>query len=156
MNMPTPEEARVIKKAFADAVETSSSGHKVIAAAKTLRELYSSLSEPERMDLLVWVRLRSPLDSFVSGEDRAYYVQVAVQKKGLRRANLEHLERYSSEETGFIKGVYDDNDEYTFNIWKSEWRYIEGFLKQFEMVYRIVSESSEDHLSPQTISGRLS
>lgn len=146
--MSTQEEARVIKRIFADAVEAPASGHKVIAAARAMRVHYRTLPENEKDVLIEWVRVRSNLDSFINGDDTAYYIQIAVPKKGLRRANLEHLERYSSEDTGILTATYADSDEYIFNIWKSEWRYIVGFLKQFEIVHRVVSESSEGYLSP--------
>ena len=142
--MSTQEEARVIRMKFAEAVEAPASGHKVIAAAKALRDYYRTLPEIEKRDLIEWVRVRSSLHSFIDGNDTAYYVQIAVPKKGLRRANLEHLERYSSEETGTLSEAHSDSDEYTFNIWKSEWRYIEGFLKQFEIGHRIVSGPADN------------
>ena len=153
--MPTPEEAKAIKINFSDAVETSASAHKLIAAAKALRGLYRSLPEADKNELIEWVRLRSNLDAFISGQDLNYYLQIAVPTKGLRRANLEHLERYSSEETTMIATKYADGDEYMFNIWKSEWRYVENFLKQFDISYRIVSGSIEGTLSPQAPAGHL-
>lgn len=140
---------------FANAVEPPASGNKVIAAAKALREFYRSLSDVERNELIAWVRLRSHLDSFINGEDTAYYIQVAVPRKGLRRASLEHLERYSSEETGTITAAFADNDEYIFNIWKSEWQYVEGFLKQFDIAYRVLP-ASEESLSQHAPLSRFS
>jgi hypothetical protein len=154
--MSTPEDTRTIKMIFADAVEAPASAHKVIAAAKALRELYRALPDVERKSLIEWVRLRSNLDSFISGEDKTYFIRIAVPKKGLRRANLEHLERYSSEETGTIEAAQTANDEYTFNIWKSEWPYIEGFLKQMEIAYRIMPGTPEGYLSPQVTEDSLS
>jgi hypothetical protein len=153
--MFTPEDVRAIKMMFSDAVEEHASAHKLIAAAKRLRELYRSLPEGDRVDLIAWVRLRSNLDSFVNGENKTYYVQVAVLRKGLRRANLEHLERYSSEETSTIEGADEDDDEYVFNIWRSEWRYIENFLKQFDIRYRVVSGSLEGDVSSQAAANFL-
>jgi len=154
--MPTPAEIRAIKITFAEAIDEHASAHKLIAAAKALRTLYRSLPKEEQMELIEWVRLRSALDSFINGEDKAYYIQIAVRRKGLRRANVEHLERYSSEETGVIDGANDDDDEYVFNIWRSEWPYIENFLKQFEIGYRIVSGSLEGDVSPQITADFLS
>ncbi|MBL0742985.1 hypothetical protein [Chryseolinea lacunae] len=136
--MPTPEEIRVHKVEFVDAVTTQRSGHKLIRAAKALRELCAALPEDERNTVVQWVRSISDLDRFVSGDDKSYYQPVAVVKKGLRRANLEHLQRYTSEESADIEGA-DDNDEYTFNIWKTEWIYVETFLKQYEIPYRVLS-----------------
>ena len=156
LSMPTLDEIRAIRNTFSDAVEEHASAHKVIAAAKALREVYRSLPKAEQMDLIEWVRLRSDLDTFINGENRTYYVQIAVLQKGLRRANLEHLERYSSEETGVIDGEHDDGDEYVFNIWRSEWRYIENFLKQFEISYRVVSGSLEGDVSPPATADFLS
>ncbi|AYB31482.1 hypothetical protein [Chryseolinea soli] len=137
--MTITDEIRTRKINFVDAVTTPSSGHKLIRAAKELREIYASLPEDDQGILLEWVTLTSDLDKFVSGEDRSYYTPVAVLKKGLRRANLEHLQRYTSEETGDIEGMDSVDDEYTFNIWKSEWIYVETFLKQFEIRYRVLS-----------------
>ncbi|HEY5747244.1 MAG TPA: hypothetical protein VIU12_14280 [Chryseolinea sp.] len=139
--MTTTDEVRTRKIHFADAATTPGSGHKLIRAAKNLREIYASLSSDEQRVLLEWVRLTSNLDTFISGEDRDYYTPVAVPKKGLRRANLEHLQRYTSEETDDIEGADEGNDEYTFNIWKSEWPYVENFLKQFEIRYRVLSQT---------------
>lgn len=136
--MPTPEEIKVLKVNFVDAVTTQASGHKLIRAAKALRELYEMLPADERSTLVEWVRSISDLDKFISGEDKNYYTPVAVVKKGLRRANLEHLQRYTSEEADDIEGP-EGQEEYTFNIWKSEWLYIETFLKQFEIQYRVLS-----------------
>jgi hypothetical protein len=137
--MTITDEIKTRKIQFNDAVTTPGSGHKLIRAAKDLREVYVSLSEDEQGILLEWVRLTSNLDRFISGEDQNYYTPVAVVKKGLRRANLEHLQRYTSEETGDIEGADTADDEYTFNIWKSEWPYVENFLKQFEIRYRVLS-----------------
>ena len=156
LSMPTLDEIRAIKNTFSDAVEEHASAHKVIAAAKALREVYRSLPKAEQMDLIEWVRLRSDLDTFINGENKTYYVQIAVLQKGLRRANLEHLERYSSEETAVIEGEQDAGDEYVFNIWRSEWRYIENFLKQFEISYRVVSGSLEGDVSPAATADFLS
>ena len=140
--MTTTDEVRTRKIHFVDAVTTPGSGHKLIRAAKNLREIYASLSDDEQGVLLEWVRLTSDLDTFISGEDRDYYTPVAVPKKGLRRANLEHLQRYTSEETADIEGTEEDDDgEYTFNIWKSEWPYVENFLKQFEIRYRVLAQT---------------
>lgn len=134
--MPTKEEVRAIKTIFSEAVDAASA-HKIIVAAKALRELYSTLTANEKSDLDDWVRLRSDLLPFITGEDKSYFIQVAVRKKGLRRANLEHLERYSSEATATIESDTDD-DEYRFNIWKSEWSYVQNFLKQFDIAHRIL------------------
>lgn len=139
--MTTTDEVRTRKINFVDAVTTPGSGHKLIRAAKNLREIYGSLSGDEQNVLLEWVRLTSNLDTFISGEDRDYYTPVAVPRKGLRRANLEHLQRYTSEETADIEGTEEDDGEYTFNIWRSEWPYVENFLKQFEIRYRVLSRT---------------
>lgn len=127
-----------MKAHFTEMAGMPGAGHKLISAAQALRKLHDAMSVDEQGDLLAWVRSVSDLESFVSGQDDTYYVQIAVQKKGLRRANLEHLQRYSSDETTDIEATLEENDEYGINIWKSEWRYIENFLKQFEIKYRIV------------------
>ena len=124
---------------FLEAIETP--GHKLIAAAQALRVLYRAQSPAERQNLIDWVRLSSDLDKFISGEDTTYYICVAVLKKGLRRAQLDHLERYSSDVTGEIAAMHEESDEYTFNIWRSQWSYVEKFLKQFEIRYRLVDLS---------------
>jgi hypothetical protein len=142
------EDAKTIKKVFAEVVDEDASAHKVIAAAKAMRELYNSLPEDEQTELIAWVRLHSDLDAFVAGTDNDYYIKIAVPRKGLRRANLEHLERYSSEATETIAAVNEDDDEYSFNIWRSQWGYIEQFLKQYDLAYRIVSDESRS-VSPE-------
>src|SRR6186713_2487458 len=130
--MTTREEITSAKMRFLEAIETP--GYKLIAAAQALRALYRAQSPAERQNLINWVRLSSDLDTFVSGEDTTYYISIAVLKKGLR---LAHLERYSSDETGEIETMHEDRDEYTFNIWRSQWSYVEKFLTQFEIGYRL-------------------
>jgi len=137
--MTTREEITSAKMRFLEAIETP--GYKLIAAAQALRVLYRAQSPAERQNLINWVRLSSDLDTFVSGEDTTYYISIAVLKKGLRRAQLAHLERYSSDETGEIETMHEDRDEYTFNIWRSQWSYVEKFLTQFEIGYRLLDSS---------------
>jgi hypothetical protein len=138
--MNSLEEVRAIKARFAEMAQTQGAGHKLIDAAKNLRNLYRSLSAGEQQELVAWIRSFSDLDSFVSSEETSYYVQIAVQKKGLRLANFEHLKRYTSEDISDITGTEEEVTEYVFNIWKSEWRYVEGFLKQFEITYRFMTQ----------------
>jgi hypothetical protein len=138
--MFSSEDEKSIRKVFNEVVEEGRSSHKVIAAAKAIRALYNSLPEAEKSKLIEWVRLRSDLDAIITGEDSNYYIQIAVPKKGLRRANLEHLERYSSEATELIPSDHEDDVEYCFNIWRSQRDYVERFLKQFGIAHRIVSE----------------
>jgi len=137
--MPTTGEITAMKMHFTEMVGMPGAGHKLIGAAQALRELHDSMPVVDQVELLAWVRSVSDLESFVSGEDRTYYIRIAVRKKGLRRANLEHLQRYSSDEIADIEATLEEDDEYAINIWKSEWRYIENFLKQFEISYRVVS-----------------
>ncbi len=138
--MPTTGEIAAVKMHFAEMVGMPGAGHKLINAAQALRQLHDSMSVVEQEELLAWVRSVSNLESFVSGENQTYYIRIAVQKKGLRRANLEHLQRYSSDEITDIEATLEDDDKYVINIWKSEWRYIENFLKQFEINYRVVHQ----------------
>jgi hypothetical protein len=134
------EEVRAIKARFAEMTQTKGAGYKLIGAARDLRDLYRALPAAEQQELAAWVRSFSDLDLFISSEQTSYYVQIAVQKKGLRAANFEHLKRYTSEDIG---GTEEEEDEYIFNIWKSEWPYIQGFLKQFEISYRLMTQPQE-------------
>lgn len=126
------------KAHFAEMVDLPNAGHKLINAAKALRDDYVTLTDTEKSDLIEWVQLISALDRFITGEDQSYYVRIAVPKKGLRRANLEHLAKYSSEEVGDVDAADGHGDEYQFNIWKSEYVYIKTFLKQYDIEYRLV------------------
>ncbi len=126
------------KTYFAEMVALPNAGHKLILAAKTLREKYQTLTDSEKTNLVDWVKLISNLNTFITGEDQTYFIQVAVVKKGLRRANVEHLAKYSSEEVGNVEAPDERDDEYVFNIWKSEFQYIKTFLNQFDIAYRIV------------------
>lgn len=134
----TTDTLRTHKKTFSEMVEQRNAGHKLIDAAKTLREDYKLLTDVEKRELVDWVQSISVLDKFVTGEDQAYFTSVAVLKKGLRRYNVEHLARYSSEEVVDLDAVDTDDDEYVFRIWKSELTYIKTFLTQYDIKYRIV------------------
>jgi|GEM_PF-2361344 len=136
--MYTPKEISTMKMYFKEMTQTPGAGYKIIEAAEALRRLHQSLPAIEQLELIAWIESISDLDAFVSGSDKDYYVSIAVRQKGLRRANLQHLQRYSSDETGHLKAPNENDDEYTINIWKSEWRYIENFLAQFEIEYRIL------------------
>ena len=122
--------------------ELPGAGHKLIEAARNLRATYHGLSSHEQQLLIEWVRLISDLDTFITGENKTYYVRVAVPEKGLRRADLNHLERYSSEATDIISGRQHDDDKYVFNIWKSELKYVENFLKQYGINYQLLDHTA--------------
>ena len=143
--MASPEEIKAIKTRFAEMTETPGAGHKLIDAARALRDLYRSLPDTRQVELAEWVRSFSDLDSFVCGTETSFYVQIAVRKKGVRRANFEHLERYTSEDIVVITGEEEEDNEYIFHIWKTEWRYVEGFLKEFEIPYRLMAQPQETH-----------
>ena len=127
------------KKYFAEMVALPSAGHKLIKAAQTLRETYPTLTGTEKAELVSWIKLISDLDKFVTGEDQSYYTSIAIIKRGFRRANLEHLAKYSSEDVGSIVAEDERDDEYRFNIWNTEFQYIKTFLNQFAIEYRILN-----------------
>jgi len=132
----TPEDLRSAKLRFLEVVE--SPGHELIAAARTLRLLYRSQNADEQQQLIQWVRSASDLAGFVSGSDTAYYVGVAIRKHDLHRAQLEHLQRYSSDEIAEIEAIFKDEDEYALKIWLSEWRQAATFLTEFDIPFRII------------------